>query len=190
MLASILAIGISGQDGAMIKVRRAFSPSGYDLGFVGEIIAVDAAPPRASRSRIFAGRFPDRSRRTRPTCVQRECGHGRRCDCGSRECRRLDRTDKCRSRPTRSKRSGQGRRRIQYSGRTAIRELRFVRERNASEDACCDRRGCGRRRARMSAAQSPARSELDWQGTQRLSASLSAPCVPSTLYNGLCSSFR
>jgi acetylglutamate kinase len=41
---SIPAIGVSGQDGAMIKVRRAFSPSGYDLGFVGEIVAVDAAP--------------------------------------------------------------------------------------------------------------------------------------------------
>lgn len=38
------AIGISGQDGALIKVRRALSPSGYDLGYVGEIVAVDPAP--------------------------------------------------------------------------------------------------------------------------------------------------
>jgi acetylglutamate kinase len=40
----IPAIGISGQDGALIRVRRALSPSGYDLGFVGEIVSVDPAP--------------------------------------------------------------------------------------------------------------------------------------------------
>jgi len=43
----IKAVGISGQDGALIRVRRALSPSGYDLGFVGEIVAVDPAPLRA-----------------------------------------------------------------------------------------------------------------------------------------------
>lgn len=40
----IAAIGISGQDGALIRVRRASSPSGYDLGYVGEIVSVDPAP--------------------------------------------------------------------------------------------------------------------------------------------------
>jgi acetylglutamate kinase len=40
----IPAVGISGQDGALIRVRPALSPSGYDLGFVGEIVAVDPAP--------------------------------------------------------------------------------------------------------------------------------------------------
>src|SRR5690242_4414643 len=40
----IKAVGISGQDGAMIKVRRALSPAGEDLGFVGEVVSVDAAP--------------------------------------------------------------------------------------------------------------------------------------------------
>jgi acetylglutamate kinase len=40
----IAAVGISGQDGGLIKVRRALSPSGFDLGYVGEIIAVDPAP--------------------------------------------------------------------------------------------------------------------------------------------------
>lgn len=40
----IPAVGISGQDGALIRVRRALSPSGYDLGYVGEIVSVDPAP--------------------------------------------------------------------------------------------------------------------------------------------------
>lgn len=40
----ISAVGISGQDGALIRVRRALSPSGYDLGYVGEIVSVDPAP--------------------------------------------------------------------------------------------------------------------------------------------------
>ena len=38
------AIGISGQDGGMVKARRASSPSGYDLGYVGEIVSIDPAP--------------------------------------------------------------------------------------------------------------------------------------------------
>ncbi len=40
----IAAVGISGQDGGLIRVRRAFSPSGTDLGFVGEIVSVNPAP--------------------------------------------------------------------------------------------------------------------------------------------------
>lgn len=40
----VAAVGISGQDGGLIKVRRALSPSGYDLGYVGEIISVDPTP--------------------------------------------------------------------------------------------------------------------------------------------------
>ncbi len=40
----IPAVGISGQDGGLVRVRRALSPSGYDLGFVGEIVSVDPAP--------------------------------------------------------------------------------------------------------------------------------------------------
>ena len=38
------AVGISGQDGALIVARRAHSPSGYDLGFVGEIDSVNPGP--------------------------------------------------------------------------------------------------------------------------------------------------
>ena len=41
---AIPAVGISGQDGGLIKVRRAVSPSGHDFGFVGEIVSVDPAP--------------------------------------------------------------------------------------------------------------------------------------------------
>lgn len=40
----IRAIGLSGQDGALIRVRPAQSPAGHDLGFVGEIVSVDPAP--------------------------------------------------------------------------------------------------------------------------------------------------
>lgn len=40
----IPAVGISGQDGGLVRARRALSPSGGDLGFVGEIVAVDPAP--------------------------------------------------------------------------------------------------------------------------------------------------
>jgi acetylglutamate kinase len=40
----IPAIGISGQDGALIRVRPASSPSGQDLGYVGEIVCVDPQP--------------------------------------------------------------------------------------------------------------------------------------------------
>ncbi|HKU66712.1 MAG TPA: acetylglutamate kinase [Candidatus Baltobacteraceae bacterium] len=40
----ISAVGISGQDGGLIRARRARSPSGGDLGFVGEIVSVDPAP--------------------------------------------------------------------------------------------------------------------------------------------------
>jgi acetylglutamate kinase len=40
----IRAVGLSGQDGAMIRARPARSPSGRDLGFVGDIVSVDPAP--------------------------------------------------------------------------------------------------------------------------------------------------
>ncbi len=43
----INAVGISGQDGAMIRARAARTPSGGDLGYVGEIVAVDPAPLNA-----------------------------------------------------------------------------------------------------------------------------------------------
>jgi acetylglutamate kinase len=43
----IPAVGISGQDGGLIRARRATSPSGEDLGFVGEITAIDPAPLQA-----------------------------------------------------------------------------------------------------------------------------------------------
>ncbi len=43
----IPAVGISGEDGGLIRARRATSPSGEDLGFVGEITAVDPAPLQA-----------------------------------------------------------------------------------------------------------------------------------------------
>lgn len=42
--AGVPALGISGQDGGMIRVRRASTVSGGDLGFVGEIVSVDASP--------------------------------------------------------------------------------------------------------------------------------------------------
>ncbi len=45
--AGIPAVGISGEDGALLRARRALSPSGRDLGFVGEVVSVDAAPLRA-----------------------------------------------------------------------------------------------------------------------------------------------
>jgi acetylglutamate kinase len=37
----IPAAGISGQDGALLNARRIYAPSGGDLGFVGEIAAVN-----------------------------------------------------------------------------------------------------------------------------------------------------
>jgi len=43
----IPAVGISGEDGGLIRARRATSPSGDDLGFVGEITAVDPKPLNA-----------------------------------------------------------------------------------------------------------------------------------------------
>lgn len=39
----IPAVGLSGQDGGTIRVRRARSPRGADLGFVGEVVSVDTA---------------------------------------------------------------------------------------------------------------------------------------------------
>jgi acetylglutamate kinase len=41
------AVGISGQDGNLLGARRAGAVNGVDLGYVGEIVAVDPAPVRA-----------------------------------------------------------------------------------------------------------------------------------------------
>lgn len=51
----INAIGISGQDGGLIRARRAAAPSGGDLGFVGEIVSVD---PTAVLALLDAGYLP------------------------------------------------------------------------------------------------------------------------------------
>jgi acetylglutamate kinase len=51
----IPAIGVSGQDGAMVKAGRKLSPSGQSLGFVGEIVEVDPAPLHAL---LHAGYLP------------------------------------------------------------------------------------------------------------------------------------
>src|SRR5439155_18080773 len=40
----IPAVGISGQDGGLIRARAVTSPAGDDLGFVGEIASIDPAP--------------------------------------------------------------------------------------------------------------------------------------------------
>ena len=45
--AGIRAVGISGEDGGLLRAERALSPSGRDLGYVGEIVAVDPGPLRA-----------------------------------------------------------------------------------------------------------------------------------------------
>jgi acetylglutamate kinase len=41
------AVGISGQDGALLGARRAGALGGVDLGYVGEIAGVDPSPARA-----------------------------------------------------------------------------------------------------------------------------------------------
>lgn len=46
------AVGISGQDGALLTARRAGAVGGVDLGFVGEIVRVD---PRAVGTLLDAG---------------------------------------------------------------------------------------------------------------------------------------
>lgn len=51
----IPAVGISGEDGGLLKARRAASPSGSDLGFVGEIVGVD---PAALHALLGAGYLP------------------------------------------------------------------------------------------------------------------------------------
>lgn len=47
------AVGISGQDGGLLRARRATGPAGEDLGFVGELTRVDPAPLTA----LLAGGF-------------------------------------------------------------------------------------------------------------------------------------
>lgn len=41
------AVGISGEDGGLLEARRAGSVAGTNLGYVGEIVHVDAKPARA-----------------------------------------------------------------------------------------------------------------------------------------------
>jgi acetylglutamate kinase len=51
----IPAAGISGEDGGLIRARRASAPSGEDLGFVGEITAID---PTVIEALLAAGFLP------------------------------------------------------------------------------------------------------------------------------------
>jgi len=51
----IPAIGISGEDGGLVKCRRAKSSSGEDLGFVGEVTSID---PRPLAALFDAGYLP------------------------------------------------------------------------------------------------------------------------------------
>jgi acetylglutamate kinase len=51
----IPAVGVSGQDGGLIKARQKLSPSGQSLGFVGEVVKVDPAPLKAL---LHAGYLP------------------------------------------------------------------------------------------------------------------------------------
>lgn len=51
----IPAIGLSGQDGGLVRARRAVSPGGHDLGYVGEIESVD---PRPLITLLNAGYLP------------------------------------------------------------------------------------------------------------------------------------
>ena len=64
----IPAIGLSGQDGGMVKARRKLSPSGQSLGYVGEIAAVDPAPLEAL---LQAGYLPIVS----PIAIDETAGH-------------------------------------------------------------------------------------------------------------------
>jgi acetylglutamate kinase len=43
----VRAVGVSGEDAAMVRARRRLGPGGEDLGFVGEVEAVDPGPLRA-----------------------------------------------------------------------------------------------------------------------------------------------
>lgn len=40
----IPAIGLSGQDGGLVRARAALSPAGRELGYVGEVAQIDAKP--------------------------------------------------------------------------------------------------------------------------------------------------
>lgn len=42
-----LAVGLSGEDGLLVRARRRHDPSGRDLGFVGDVAAVDTTALRA-----------------------------------------------------------------------------------------------------------------------------------------------
>jgi acetylglutamate kinase len=51
----IAAAGVSGEDGALLVARRAYSPSGADLGYVGEIASVN---PALLNALVDAGLLP------------------------------------------------------------------------------------------------------------------------------------
>ena len=51
----IPAAGISGEDGGLIRARRATAPAGEDLGYVGEITAID---PSIVQALLAAGFLP------------------------------------------------------------------------------------------------------------------------------------
>jgi acetylglutamate kinase len=51
----IPAVGLSGQDGGMLRAKRLQPPAGTDLGFVGEIVCVDVRPLEAL---LAAGYLP------------------------------------------------------------------------------------------------------------------------------------
>jgi acetylglutamate kinase len=53
--AGLSAVGLSGVDGGLVEVRTASGPGGEDLGFVGDITAVD---PRLISSLLADGRTP------------------------------------------------------------------------------------------------------------------------------------
>ncbi len=64
----IPAVGISGEDGGLMRARRATSPSGEDLGFVGEITAIDPKPLHAL---VAAGFLPI----VAPVAISEDCAH-------------------------------------------------------------------------------------------------------------------
>jgi len=64
----IPAVGISGEDGGLIRARRATSPAGDDLGFVGEITAID---PRPLQVLLEGGFLPI----VAPVAIAEDCAH-------------------------------------------------------------------------------------------------------------------
>lgn len=64
----IPAVGISGEDGGLIRARRATSPAGDDLGFVGEITAID---PKPLQVLLEGGFLPVIA----PVAIAEDCAH-------------------------------------------------------------------------------------------------------------------